>query len=317
MRHQSDVDTRDRRARLVSHESADCACWLRYVERSRDDWARTQPETDSRIELFRKYPPLLFADEHENGTSSYFFPPNTDPIYHEVPDTSVDWMDNVYGPAMAKAFTDLGYRYFVEFVEENTATAPRELPRVEVAPEARLAIKEKVEDFEKPAAAEPDQNLVLTADEINALIDENPDLKGQIYVTIQGDRVKGKLSLSLEPLSRIVERLRKETSAVLVFATTTPIHDQRHARRNAEFDRTEADVRRYNEVAVRVMRDLKVPVDDLHFVVESDGAEKLMTADGTHYTPAGSRRLAEAVADCVKRQLALAAAMIALSRKFR
>ncbi len=83
-----------------------------WFDLNRDDWARTQPETDSRIELFRKYPPLLFADEHENGSTSYFFPPNTDPVYHEGPDTSVDWMDNLYGPAMAKAFTDLGYRYY-------------------------------------------------------------------------------------------------------------------------------------------------------------------------------------------------------------
>jgi hypothetical protein len=83
-----------------------------WFDLNRDDWARTQPETDSRIELFRKYPPLLFADEHENGTSQYFFPPNTDPVYHEVPDTSVDWIDNLYGAAMAKAFQSLGYPYY-------------------------------------------------------------------------------------------------------------------------------------------------------------------------------------------------------------
>ena len=83
-----------------------------WFDLNRDDWARTQPETDSRIELFRKYPPLLFADEHENGTSQYFFPPNTDPVYHEVPDTSVDWIDNLYGAAMAQAFQSLGYRYY-------------------------------------------------------------------------------------------------------------------------------------------------------------------------------------------------------------
>ena len=50
-----------------------------WFDLNRDGWARTQPETDSRIELFRRLPPLVFADEHENGTSSYFFPPNTDP----------------------------------------------------------------------------------------------------------------------------------------------------------------------------------------------------------------------------------------------
>ncbi len=83
-----------------------------WFDLNRDDWARTQPETDSRIELFRKYPPLLFADEHENGSSSYFFPPNTDPIYHEVPDTALNWIDHLYGDTLAGAFASLGYPYY-------------------------------------------------------------------------------------------------------------------------------------------------------------------------------------------------------------
>jgi hypothetical protein len=101
------------------------------------------------------------------------------------------------------------YRSFTEFVELNTATAPRELPRVEVPPEQRLAIKEKVDQFKKAVDADDDtETLVLTADEINALIDENPDLKGQAYLTIEGDRIKGKLSLSLDKLSsRVFEKI--------------------------------------------------------------------------------------------------------------
>ena len=100
------------------------------------------------------------------------------------------------------------YRTFTQFVEENTATAPRELPKVEVSPEARVAIKEKVEEFKKTAdAAEPAETLVLTADELNALIDDTPDLKGQIFLTIEGDRVKGKLSLSLDKFSPFFEKV--------------------------------------------------------------------------------------------------------------
>src|SRR5262245_3548888 len=54
-------------------------------------------------------------------------------------------------------------------------------------------------------------------------------------------------------LQAAVARLRKETDAALVFANTTPIDDKRHAKRKADFDRLEADVRRYNTAALEVM----------------------------------------------------------------
>jgi dienelactone hydrolase/lysophospholipase L1-like esterase len=106
-----------------------------------------------------------------------------------------------------------------------------------------------------------------------------------------------------ENLRRIVARIREGTDAALVFADTTPILDERHARRGADFDRTEADVRRYNAVAAAIMGELGVPVHDLHWVVEQGGAESMLGPDGTHYTVAASDRLAEAVADCVLRLL--------------
>jgi dienelactone hydrolase/lysophospholipase L1-like esterase len=98
----------------------------------------------------------------------------------------------------------------------------------------------------------------------------------------------------------------KEGPTAFVFASTTPILDERHAKRGGDFDRTEADVKRYNEAAVAVMKEAGVTVHDLHWVVEQGGADKLLGGDGTHYTPAGYQRLAEAVADCVLRQLAVA-----------
>jgi dienelactone hydrolase/lysophospholipase L1-like esterase len=106
-----------------------------------------------------------------------------------------------------------------------------------------------------------------------------------------------------ENLRRIVARIRDGTDAALVFADTTPILDDRHARRGADFDRTEADVRRYNAAAAAVMGELGVPVHDLHWAVEQGGPEAMLGPDGTHYTVAGSDRLAEAVADCVLRQV--------------
>ena len=52
---------------------------------NRDWFARTQPETDSKLEFLRRYPPVLFIDAHEMGDPrGFFFPPNADPIYHEI-----------------------------------------------------------------------------------------------------------------------------------------------------------------------------------------------------------------------------------------
>lgn len=102
-------------------------------------------------------------------------------------------------------------------------------------------------------------------------------------------------------LRKIVTRIKRETKAGLVFASTTPILDDRHAKRKADFDRVEADVTRYNQAAIAVMRALDVPVHDLHWVVEQGGPATMLGADGTHYTPSAYDRLAEAVADSVLR----------------
>src|SRR5262249_53843880 len=78
-----------------------------------------------------------------------------------------------------------------------------------------------------------------------------------------------------------------------------------HAKRGADFDRFESDVKRYNAAAFDVMKQAGVIVNDLHWVVEQGGVEQLLDKDGTHYTPTGYERLAEAVADCILRQLSV------------
>jgi Zinc carboxypeptidase len=73
---------------------------------NRDWFARTQPETDAKVEFLRRYPPVLFIDAHEMGReNTFFFPPNADPIYHEISGQSVNWINNVYGSAMQAEFT--------------------------------------------------------------------------------------------------------------------------------------------------------------------------------------------------------------------
>ena len=105
-------------------------------------------------------------------------------------------------------------------------------------------------------------------------------------------------------LKTIVERIRKETNAKVIFATSTPIVDDLHAQRKAGFDRFEADVQKYNVAAVSVMKQAGVPINDLHQVIESGGGQTLMNSDGTHYTPEGYARLAAAVTKSILRSLA-------------
>ena len=79
---------------------------------NRDWFARTQPETDGKLEVVRQYPPMLFIDAHEFGLSNYFFPPNADPEYHEIPDAAHDWINNLYSPAIAGQFDAEAIKYF-------------------------------------------------------------------------------------------------------------------------------------------------------------------------------------------------------------
>ncbi|MGH2968072.1 MAG: hypothetical protein ACRDK0_03245, partial [Solirubrobacteraceae bacterium] len=72
----------------------------------------SQGRADGKVELLRRYPGVLFIDAHEMGRASYFFPPNADPIYHEITDQSVDWINNVYGKAMQDEFRERAIPFF-------------------------------------------------------------------------------------------------------------------------------------------------------------------------------------------------------------
>jgi hypothetical protein len=96
-------------------------------------------------------------------------------------------------------FSYMAYRSLVRFVEENTATAPRELPKVALPDAAELSLKARIESFKKAIdAGEPTEPLILTADDLNALIEEDPRWKGQAYLTIEGEKLGGKVSIPLD-----------------------------------------------------------------------------------------------------------------------
>jgi hypothetical protein len=82
------------------------------IDLNRDWSTRSQPETDGKIELLRTYPPSLFVDAHEFGYTRSFFPPNDDPVYHEVSDQVLGWINGRYGPALEDLFAERGWGFF-------------------------------------------------------------------------------------------------------------------------------------------------------------------------------------------------------------
>jgi lysophospholipase L1-like esterase len=98
-------------------------------------------------------------------------------------------------------------------------------------------------------------------------------------------------------LREIVAKL-KATGARLVFATTTPVPDE-----PMKVYRNNADVIRYNEAALRVMKDNNIPVNDLYTFVKPRMKELQIQPANVHFVPAGSEALAAEVVKTVKAAL--------------
>lgn len=96
-------------------------------------------------------------------------------------------------------------------------------------------------------------------------------------------------------LTTLVQRLRK-TGATLIFATTTPLPPGiAHI--------TPGDELKYNEAALRVMKEYEVLIDDLHAWI----TPHLQTAQrpaNVHFLPEGYDKLAEQVAKSIEAGLA-------------
>ena len=95
----------------------------------------------------------------------------------------------------------VAYRFAGRMVETYTGTAPEQLPKVEMSPEQRKTLEDRVEAFRKAVElGTPTEPLVLSSDDLNALIEKNDELKGTVYVKIEGDEVKGRISFPLDKL---------------------------------------------------------------------------------------------------------------------
>ena len=103
-----------------------------------------------------------------------------------------------------------------------------------------------------------------------------------------------------ENVSQILQGLRDGISGTVIWAMTTPVNEVWHHERKG-FDRFEADVKAYNDVAGEICGQLGIAVNDLYEVVMAAGRDALLGSDGVHFEAAGYTLLGKAVADAIRR----------------
>ena len=95
---------------------------------NRDFGTRTQVENSQFMPLITRYPGLFFIDAHQQ-TTGYFFPPNEDPVHHEISHFALDLIQKKIGPALQQRFNDQtsayqNYNTYDLFTPEYGDTVP-------------------------------------------------------------------------------------------------------------------------------------------------------------------------------------------------
>jgi hypothetical protein len=91
------------------------------------------------------------------------------------------------------------YRTWAHYVEMYTAEEPAPLPRLEMPEERREDAVARAKAFRDALRSRTATGpLVLTGDDLNALVQEWPRLKDRAYLTIEDDKIRARVSLPLE-----------------------------------------------------------------------------------------------------------------------
>jgi hypothetical protein len=101
-----------------------------------------------------------------------------------------------------------GFRYFMKasdrLISEYTDTVPATLEKVEVSPARLQEVQQRVATFKEALDKQSSaQELALSAEDINTLIAGDPNFRewrDKLFVSIEGDQIKGQLSLPLQEI---------------------------------------------------------------------------------------------------------------------
>jgi hypothetical protein len=95
-----------------------------------------------------------------------------------------------------------GYWWIRTQVQKYTVVEGLDLPVIQIDEEELLALDQRVEQFQESLEKESAEGfeLVLTADELNALIQKNEQLRGRIFVEIADGKISGQISIPTDGL---------------------------------------------------------------------------------------------------------------------
>jgi hypothetical protein len=110
----------------------------------------------------------------------------------------------------------IAYRFLQTQVDLYTSTTRVPVPEVKMTEDQQKSLDERWAAFTKAADAGEPAEIVLTADEINALISENPEFKGKFYLTLKDDEATGQLSLPLEGMPMMSGRFLNAKAGLTV-----------------------------------------------------------------------------------------------------
>jgi lysophospholipase L1-like esterase len=106
-------------------------------------------------------------------------------------------------------------------------------------------------------------------------------------------------------LDEIFRRLKKYTSAKIIFALTTPVKQEWQASSDSygRVVRRNSDPDIYNTAAREVAHYYDIQINDLYSAVVKSGIEKMLKNDGVHFNERGYGLLANTVVDYVKKYI--------------
>ena len=103
-------------------------------------------------------------------------------------------------------------------------------------------------------------------------------------------------------LKKIVEILKKYTTAKLIWATTTPVIYERHSRQKPEYPIGQ-NLRDYISTAVRIMNTEGIEINDLYNIIIHNSVEECLSEDGIHMADKGNKILVQTVTEKLRNHL--------------
>lgn len=98
----------------------------------------------------------------------------------------------------------VAYRTMIKYRDMYTALQPVPLPKLQLSDPERKQVVDRASAFREAVEAGKDaEPLALTGDDLNALIQQEPELKDRVFLALEGDRIKAKVSVPLDELSDV------------------------------------------------------------------------------------------------------------------